>query len=111
MKITDNYVLFWSGIYSQWYPCQFKDDQEIIYNCAEQYLMYHKALLFNDTEIAEKIILSSSPKEQKALGRSVKNFDFNKWETVCCEIAFKANYYKFTQNKDLLSEIISTDIL
>lgn len=107
MKITDKYVFFWNGIYSQWYtsPMVIND---ITYICAEQYMMHQKALFFNDTEIAEKIMLTSDPRDQKQLGREIKNFDKLRWDKVNFQIVYNANYAKFTQNEDLKKQLLET---
>ena len=60
MKITDKYVFFWNGIYSQWYVAPMKIDG-IEYNCCEQYMMHQKALTFGDLEIADEILLETNP--------------------------------------------------
>ena len=39
-----------TDILSQWYKCSFKDDKEIVYNSAEQYMMAKKALLFQGND-------------------------------------------------------------
>ena len=95
-----NYVFFWDGIYSQWYKAPMTIDG-INYNCCEQYMMHQKALIFGDTRIAELIMETESPKDQKALGRKVKNFDRVTWDSVCMGIVFKGNYAKFDQNVEL----------
>ena len=76
--ITDKYVFFWNGPFSQWYPSKFVID-EVEYNCCEQYMMAKKALLFNDIESHKMIMYSKSPDEQKGFGRRVKGFDKDKW--------------------------------
>ena len=43
-------------------------------------MMYHKAILFADTDIAAKILREPEPKKQKALGRKVKGFDRKVWD-------------------------------
>lgn len=55
------YVFFWNadrvnlsvGCFSQWQKSYFKADG-YEYNCAEQYMMGQKALIFNDKESFEK---------------------------------------------------------
>ena len=47
MKITDKYVFFYDGIYSQWYNSPMVIDG-VEYNCCEQYMMHKKALTFSD---------------------------------------------------------------
>ena len=104
---TDKYVFFWNGIYSQWYPSKFTIDG-ITYITAEQYMMAQKALLFNDTETYDKIMLARDPKTQKNLGRTVKGFVKEEWETVCRDIVYEGNYAKFTQDPFLRSELLKT---
>jgi len=102
MKENENYIFFWDGVFSQWYPMIFKVGVNT-FSCAEQYMMYHKALTFNDTTIAHKIMKTTSPKEQKALGRMVKNFNEDKWNSVAKDIVYQGNYFKFTRNEYLLN--------
>lgn len=59
-------------------------------------MMYGKAILFGDAAIAQKILATSSPAEQKKLGRQVKNFDDAVWERERETIVQEGNYYKFT---------------
>ena len=107
MKITDNYVFFWNGIYSQWHKAPMVIDK-VEYNSCEQYMMHQKALLFGDTEIAELIMKESNPREQKKYGRMIKNFDKSVWEKNCLAIVYEGNLAKFTQNSDLMTSMLST---
>jgi ribA/ribD-fused uncharacterized protein len=107
MRTTDKYVFFWNGIYSQWEFTPFNlDGYE--YKTAEQYMMHQKALFFGDEDIAEKIMATDRPDEQKALGRKVKNFNADEWSKVCLGIVYKGNYAKFTQNEELKKELMET---
>lgn len=63
---------------SNWHQRPFRH-AGIEFGCAEQALMYHKALLFHDYDAAEKILETSSQREQKALGRQVRGFDEAVW--------------------------------
>ena len=107
MKITNKYVFFWNGIYSQWHKAPMIIEG-VEYNCCEQYMMHQKALTFNDLEIAKKVLQTSNPKDQKGLGRQIKGFDKDKWDSVCLGIVYKGNFAKFTQNPDLMSALLST---
>lgn len=107
MNITNKYVFFWNGIYSQWYQAPMRIDG-VLYNCCEQYMMHQKALFFGDTETAEKIMLTSHPRDQKQLGREVKNFNKDRWDKVNLQIVYKGNYAKFTQNEDLKKQLLET---
>jgi hypothetical protein len=107
MRITDKYVFFWSGIYSQWHKAPMTIDRVDFTTC-EQYMMYQKAMLFNDKDIAYQILLTNNAKEQKSLGRMVQNFDKAVWDKACLGIVYKGNYAKFTQNEDLREQLLST---
>ena len=62
--------------------------------------MYHKAILFNDQETADRIALEPDPSNQKALGRQVKGFDDKKWNAKREKIVEEGNWWKFTQSKE-----------
>ena len=118
MRILDKYLFFYGSIYSQWYPSKFVDPklkgtqdvvgQSLEFNCAEQYMMFHKALLFDDTNSVMKIMNSDSPAEQKRLGRRVKNFDYDEWDKVKFDVVTRGNYLKFGQNPELYEQLLDT---
>lgn len=107
MRITDKYVFFWNGIYSQWHMADMTIDGKT-FNCCEQYMMYRKAMLFGDMEIAKEIMETRSPKEQKALGRKIQGFDKSIWDKNSLAIVYRGNFEKFSQNPDLKRELLST---
>ena len=72
-------------------------------------MMYHKALLFDDNDIAEKIMKeTANPAKCKKLGRQVKNFDDVIWKSNARRIVEDGVYLKFTQNGPLKRELLST---
>ncbi len=103
----EEFAFFWGGTMSQWCPSTFIVDGVEFCTC-EQYMMYKKALMFHDYEIASKVMKTTKPKEQKALGREVSNFDKDVWEKYCREIVYDANVAKFTQNPDMMDELMFT---
>lgn len=111
-----DYVFFWqadknvlsTGCFSQWQKSNFiVEDRH--YSSAEQYMMGQKALLFNDFETMEKILSTTNPKQIKALGREVKNFNANEWDNAKYSVVLNGNFYKFTQNEEMLKILISTE--
>jgi ribA/ribD-fused uncharacterized protein len=92
---------------SQWFPAPFKISNER-YLTAEHYMMAEKARLFNDDETLEEILICETPKEAKALGRRVKNFQEFAWKQRCSQIVVEANLAKFTQNPELANWLRST---
>jgi len=92
----DKFEFFWGGPFSQWYKSDFTIDG-ITYNCAEQYMMAKKALLFQDIDSHTAIMAAKVPAKQKELGRAVKNFDATKWNAVCKQYVYEANFAKFSK--------------
>ncbi|WP_250629693.1 NADAR family protein [Aureibaculum algae] len=93
--------------FSQWNKSEFQIDG-LTFNSAEQYMMYGKAKLFDDNKIADKIMASNNVREQKSLGREVKNFDLEIWTRNAIDIVYKGNKAKFEQNIDYLELLLST---
>jgi ribA/ribD-fused uncharacterized protein len=105
--MNNEFEFFWNGPFSQWYSSKFvKDGLE--FNCCEQYMMYRKAELFDDYEMRSKIMKTNNPKDQKAFGRLVKNFDEKLWNYVAQDIVYAGNYAKFSQNPRLLKALLET---
>lgn len=102
-----NYHLFYGGPFSQWAKSPFIIDG-IKFNCAEQWMMVNKALLFDDRETADKIMSTASPHEQKKLGRQVKNFNDRQWMQVAYNLVVEGNRAKFDQNPDFAIYLEST---
>jgi ribA/ribD-fused uncharacterized protein len=94
------YNFFWDGVFSNWHPSPFTID-DITFNCGEQYFMYHKALTFNDTETAELILKTDSPREQKKLGRSIQNYTDEAWAKVRYDVVKRGLREKYNQNPEL----------
>lgn len=108
----DNYVFFWSGCFSNWFKCKFNmeiDDELYRFNCSEQAMMLYKALTFKDNDAMLKIMQASSPKEQKNIGRAVKNYDESTWSAVREDIMYNILVDKFSQNHSLYKILKSTD--
>ena len=109
MSESSNFTFFWrsDSPFSQWHPSRFKIDGRR-FNCAEQYMMYAKAVLFDDSATAEKILSARSPKQQKALGRKVCKFDEKRWKKQRESIVYRGNHAKFTQNEHLFEALMAT---
>lgn len=95
MRRQNGFVFFWGGPFSQWYPHKMTING-VEYNCCEQYMMAEKARTFGDAEALEAIMKSSDPKYQKAVGRSVKNFNPHIWEKIAPDVVLRANVAKFS---------------
>jgi ribA/ribD-fused uncharacterized protein len=109
IKKTD-FHFFWSGqsVFSQWYRCQFVDNDNQIYTTAEQYMMSEKAKLFGDTDIRSRILKNNNPKICKTLGRRVNGFNEKIWEANREQIVLNASMFKFGQNQILKDILLDT---
>lgn len=103
-----HYTFFWPGPFSNWHPSPFWD-YGIEYNCVEQYMMAHKAVLFGDYDTHTCIMLSTSPKDIKAMGKKVKKFEETRWIFFRQQIVFRGCLQKFTQNGDLRQLLLDTN--
>lgn len=92
---------------SQWWKCNFMENG-ILFCCAEQYMMYKKALLFEDYEYAQMVLASKEPKEIKEYGRLIRNFNEEKWNLNKQMIVIEGNILKFSQNLDLKEYLQNT---
>lgn len=108
MKETEKYYLFWKHQFGQWTLREMKDPEGITYNCCEQYMMYKKAQLFDDKEIANRILEEQDPSNQQKLGRTIKNFNEEVWNKNKLGIVWYANYLKFSQHEDLKIRLLAT---
>ena len=109
-RLSKNYLFFLNGPLCQWWKSKFVEN-DIEFNCCEQYMMFKKAMLFNDKEIAKKILATKEPRDQKKLGRNVKNFDECIWDQHKENIVKEGNYLKFSQNDDLKEYLIETTLV
>lgn len=106
--VKEQFFLFWGERpFSQWSPADFVIDGKT-YNSTEQYMMAMKARHFGDEETLRKIMKSTSPSDQKKLGRQVRGFDANQWNKVCRDIVYKGNYEKFKQNSKMREKLFET---
>ncbi len=101
-----------NGYLSNWFLSDFLWGGKK-FSSMEQYMMYQKALLFEDREIALQIMETSNVGEIKALGRSVKNYEDRIWSGVRQIIVYEGLLEKFRQNEDLRDKLLATksDIL
>ncbi len=109
------YLFFWghqgggalgAECLSQWYPAAFTVDGRR-FATAEHFMMFGKAMLFGDEEVAERIVAARSPGAAKRLGREVRGFDEATWAERRFDIVVRGNEAKFGQNAEL-GDFLST---
>lgn len=96
-----------NGYLSNWYLSDFYMGG-IQYSSMEQYMMYQKALLFDDMEIAEQIMDTANMGKIKALGRAVKNYEDVLWNGMRQLIVYQGLLEKFQQNMELKERLLAT---
>ena len=101
-----------NGYLSNWYLSDF-EIAGIKYSSMEQYMMYQKAVLFGDEDIARQILAISDVGKIKALGRAVRNYDDLIWNGLRQIIIYQGLLEKFRQNEALKEKLLATqqDIL
>ncbi|MGL5691376.1 MAG: NADAR family protein [Bacteroidales bacterium] len=99
------YKFFWKGVLSNWQPSRFCIDG-VVFCCGEQAMMYYKAMLFADYETARLILDTKNPKEIKALGRKVRNFDNGLWDNFKVAIVTNIIRARMLQDTKFAKEVI-----
>ncbi|MEV4152087.1 NADAR family protein [Nocardia salmonicida] len=116
--ISPKYLAFWghsprrdgsigSSSLSQWWPATFTVDG-LEFATAEHYMMWRKAMLFDDPATAAKILGVGHPSQAKKLGRQIRNFDDNVWERARFDIVVAGSVAKFGQDDALRRYLVGT---
>lgn len=107
-----NFILFCkvnqpNGYLSNWWSAPFELDG-VLYPTTEHHMMYQKAILMGDHEVAQKVLKATSPAQVKALGRQVKNFNPRLWDDKKFEVVLQGNLAKFKAHRELLERLLAT---
>lgn len=108
-EIPETVIFFYntSHPFSNFYPSKFEVDGQL-FHWAEQYVMYRKALHFEDHDSARRVLEAHSPAECKRLGRHVLGFNEEAWAVVREQVALDAVLFKFQRNKKLAKFLLDT---
>lgn len=98
-----------NGYLSNWYLADFEIGG-VKFSSIEQYMMYQKALCFNDSQTAEKIMQTNNVGKIKALGREVKNYNDTVWNGLRQVVVYDGLLEKFRQNEMLKEKLLSTGV-
>lgn len=97
-----------NGYLSNWYHSKFTVEN-IEFSSMEQFMMYKKAICFNDKYTAKIILDTDDVSRIKELGRLVAGYDDNYWNGVRQIIVYEGLLEKFSQNEDLKRQLLNTD--
>ena len=100
------------GFLSNWYLSDFTVDG-IKFSSMEQYMMYQKAVMFKDKDIASQILKTDDVARIKDFGRQVSNYNDTVWNGMRQIVIYKGLLEKFRQNEKLKKALLDTgdDIL
>ncbi|MFC8382819.1 NADAR family protein [Nocardia sp. NPDC057272] len=115
---SPKYLAFWghsprrdgtigSSSLSQWWPATFVVDG-VEFASAEHYMMWRKAMLFEDAATAAKILEVGHPSQAKKLGRQIRDFDEDIWERARFDIVVAGSVAKFGQDDALREYLVGT---
>jgi len=99
---TGPYICF-----SNFYISKFNDNVNKYFS-SEQYMMYHKALLMGDDTTAQLILNTTTSHACKKLGRKVKPWNQELWESNRYKIVYNGLLLKFSQNEDIKNILLNT---
>ena len=95
------------GCLSNWYPAEF--DYVRHFTSSEQFMMYHKVLMFRKYDLAEQILKTSDPaKCKKIAGQKFPEFNADVWEKTCYTIVKRGVKAKFAQNENIQKVLFNT---
>jgi ribA/ribD-fused uncharacterized protein len=71
-------------------------------------MMACKARLFGDDEVLAQIVEAPGPREAKALGRAVRNYDDRAWRKARFDAVVQGNVAKFSQHEGRRAFLLAT---
>ncbi len=109
MKITEKFLLFYgrSEVYSNWNKSGFTV-KGIFFANGEQYMMYCKAMFFNDAATAAPILAEPDPEKVKILGRAVQGFNEAAWIENRLRLVRRGLLEKARQNPHIKAQLLAT---
>lgn len=95
------------GYLSNWWLSEFQIKNHT-FSSLEQYMMYEKAICFQDIETAQQILETKDVGKIKALGRAVKQYEDSVWNGIRQIVVYRGLLEKFKQNSDLKEKLLET---
>lgn len=95
------------GFLSNWYQSEFTVG-DISFASMEQFMMYCKAVCFQDDAVASQILKTGDAAQIKALGRTVSGYNEHQWSGVRQITVYEGLIQKFSQNEYLRTALLNT---
>ena len=74
-------------------------------------MMYRKAVVFGDTEIAHQILSTDHVGKIKALGRAVRDYNDTVWNSMRQIVVYEGLLEKFRQNQALKANLLGFTLM
>ena len=88
---------------------------KFIFDCREQWMMAHKALIFAKGSFTKcnmvifyQIMSEDNPNTIRALGRNIKNYNEKIWTEWKYKVVVNGNYLQFSQDEQLKKTLLDT---
>ncbi len=98
------------GCLSQWYDAPFEVDERRFVT-AEHWMMWRKAVLFDDHETAALVLAAHGPAAVKALGRRVRGFDEQAWREARFDVVVEGGRHTSGSDPRLRDYLLGTAVL
>ena len=96
-----------NGYLSNWYQSEFMVDH-VKFSSMEQYMMYQKAMTFQDHMVAKEILQTKDVAKIKQQGRQVTNYNDHIWNGIRQIVVYEGLVAKFSQNGELKQRLKGT---
>ena len=111
MRVTNSHVYFWGSYLSNFFWQPFTaiiGKSQIEFHTSEQFYMAVKAAFFDDEVAFHQILDAPDAKAAKAIGRTVKNFDADKWDMISYKVMLKGVEFKFDAGEKIRQKLFET---
>ncbi len=96
------------GYLSNWYQANFTYAGKHFCH-VEQYMMYHKVMMFGRRDLADQIMTEDDPHKCKIIaGQRFRNSMIDIWEKTCYHTVKRGVKAKFSQNPEILEKLLDT---
>jgi ribA/ribD-fused uncharacterized protein len=109
--IPDTQYIYKKGYLSLKYCSYFRDEHGLIFNNVYQYIIYKKAIFFNNFSISTKILNVTVYNQLVKLNDCIEIYYpilIDKWNQIYLDVIYDGCYLNFSQNPYLKEYLLST---